>query len=196
MNSVYTEKVEEFRLTRDPLLWGVIAGSALLFIYFLILTVANSLIHATDQLLELWYWIAMLILGFGIQAGLYTYIRGMLKIRKEAGVARSTVAAAGGISTTSMIVCCAHHVTDVLPILGVSAAMLFLGQFQDLFMMIGVLSNIIGINVMLKIIQKNKLYDKEGRILPALMKLDMRKTLYYVSASSVVTFLITLYVNL
>jgi len=196
MNSVYTEKMEEFRLMRDPLLWGVIAGSALLFIYFLILTVANSLIHATEQLLQLWYWIALLLLGFGIQAGLYTYIRGMLKIRKEAGVARSAVAAAGGISTTSMVACCAHHVTDVLPILGVSAAVLFLGQFQDLFMMIGVLSNIIGINIMLKIIQKNKLYDKEGSILPALMKLDMRKTLYYVSAFSIVTFLITLYVNL
>ncbi len=28
----------------------------------------------------------------------------------------------GGTSVTAMVACCLHHVTDVLPILGVSAA--------------------------------------------------------------------------
>jgi hypothetical protein len=177
-------------------MWGIIAGTTLLSIYFLILTVANSFTHAVEQFKLMWYWITLLVVGFGIQAGLYTYIRGVLKLRKQSGVATSTVAAAGGISTTSMVACCAHHVTDVLPILGASAAVLFLSQFQNIFMMIGVLSNVIGINLMLKIIQKNELYEKNGSILPALMKLDMKKTLYFVSSFSVVTFLITLYINI
>ncbi len=196
MNCHQSNEDRQSHLIKKPLLWGIIAGTALLSIYFLILTLANSFTHAVEQFQLMWYWIVILVFGFGIQAGLYTYIRGVLKLRKQSGVATTTVATAGGISTTSMIACCAHHVTDVLPILGASAAVLFLSQFQNLFMMIGVLSNIIGINLMLKIIQKNELYEKNERILPALMKLDMKKTLYFVSSFSVVTFLITLYVNI
>jgi hypothetical protein len=141
----------------------------------------------------LWYWITLLVLGFGIQAGLYTYIRGVMKLRKETGIATSSMAAAGGISTTSMIACCAHHVTDVLPILGISAAVVFLSQFQNLFLTIGVLSNLIGISLMLKIIQKHELYQSEQRIIPALMKINMNKSFYFVGVFSAFILLVTLY---
>ena len=96
------EKVYKKKFIQMPALWGVIAGLSLLSIYFLILTVANSFGHAIEQFREMWYWISILVLGFGLQAALYTHIRGVLKARKESGVATSSVAAAGGISTTSM----------------------------------------------------------------------------------------------
>lgn len=180
-------------ISKKPLLWGCAAGLTLLTVYFLILTVGNSFSHAIDQFTEMWYWISMLVIGFSIQAGLYSYIRIALKKRKEYGTASASVAAAGGISTTSMVACCAHHVTDVLPILGLSAAVIFLNQFQTLFIVIGVLSNLIGITLMLKIIQKHSLYYQDQKILSSLMKLNMNKSFYAVSAFSAVIFLATLY---
>ncbi len=141
----------------------------------------------------MWYWILILVAGFGIQAGLYAYIRIILKTRKESGAATTSVAAAGGISTTSMVACCAHHVTDVLPILGLSAAIVFLNQFQMLFIVVGVLSNLIGITLMLRIIQKHSLYQQDQKILSLLMKLNMNKYFYAVSVFSALTFLATLF---
>jgi hypothetical protein len=190
------ESIHKKNFIKRPVLWGFVAGLSLLTIYFLILTLANSFSHSVEQFKEMWYWIFILVVGFGIQAALYTYIRGVLKFRKERGVATSSVAAAGGISTTSMVACCAHHVTDVLPILGLSAAVVFLNQFQTLFIVVGVLSNLIGITLMLKIIQKHSLYEEDQKIFPLLMKLDMNRSFYAVSALSAVTLLATLYMSI
>jgi uncharacterized integral membrane protein len=183
-------------LIKQPLLWAMIAGLSLLSVYFLILTIANSFSHSIEQFKEMWQWITVLVLGFSIQAGLFTYIRRVMKLRKESGAATSSMAAAGGISTTSMVACCAHHVTDVLPILGVSAAVVFLNQFQDLFLTVGVLSNIIGISLMLRIIQNHDLYESGQRVFSALMKLDMSTSFYFVCLLSTVVFLATLYTSI
>lgn len=187
------ESIHKKNLIKKPILWGFAASLSLLTIYFLILTVANSFSHSIEQFKEMWYWISILVVGFGIQAGLYSYIRIFLKARKESGVATSSVAAAGGISTTSMVACCVHHVADVLPILGLSAAAVFLSQFQTLFILVGVLSNLIGITLMFKIIQKHSLYQQDQKIFSILMKLNMNKSFYAVSILSALTFFVTLY---
>ncbi|MHC4321640.1 MAG: hypothetical protein ACYST3_05130, partial [Planctomycetota bacterium] len=62
------------RLIKKPVLWGIAAGLSLLTVYSLILTLANSFSHLIEQLREMWYWITILVIGFGIQAGLYSYI--------------------------------------------------------------------------------------------------------------------------
>ena len=144
---------ETFSLKR-PYFWGIVSGSLLFLIYALILTLSNSPSHAVEEFLLYWYWIIPLILGFGLQAGLYTYIRHSMKARARKGVASASMATAGGISTTSMIACCAHHVTDFLPLVGLSAAVIFLNRFQNIFFLLGVISNFIGIVLMLKIIQE------------------------------------------
>lgn len=180
-------------ISKKPLIWGCGAGLSLLLVYFLILTLANSFSHSVEQFKEMWYWITILVAGFSIQAGLYSYIRIVLKARKASGAATSSVAAAGGISTTSMVACCAHHITDVLPIIGLSAAVVFLNQYQTLFIVIGVLSNLIGITLMLRIIQKHGLYHQGQKIFSSMMRLDMNKSFYAVSALSALTFLATLY---
>lgn len=171
--------------------WGFIGGLSLLLVYFLVLSIANSFEHAIEQFIEMWYWISLLVIGFGIQIGLYSLIRNSLKQKKLTG-ATAEVATAGGISTGAMIACCAHHLTDVLPIIGLSAAALFLNQFQTLFIVIGVLSNLIGINMMLKIIQENKLHIKENGILSKILKVNMKKSLYGVIIFSAIMFLIAL----
>jgi hypothetical protein len=81
----------------------------------------------------------------------------------------------------------------VLPILGLTAAVVFLGQYQDLFLMIGVLSNLIGITLMLRIIQKHGLFQGNQKVLAGMMKLNMNKSFYFVSIFSAFTILAMLY---
>lgn len=163
------------KINQKPLIWGTIASISLLLIYFTILSLANSAEHAFQQFIDLWYWMLPLIIGFGVQVGLFVYMRTTLKERSKEGI--MSVTAAGGVSTTSMIACCAHHVVDVLPILGLTAAAMFLAQFQNLFLVIGVVSNLIGINIMLKIIQEHKLFSK-STLLGKIMQINMKKLLY------------------
>jgi hypothetical protein len=53
-----------------------------------------------------------------------------------------------------MVACCIHHVTDVLPVLGLSAAATFLTRYQRPFMLIELGMNIVGILVMLTVLYR------------------------------------------
>jgi hypothetical protein len=64
------------------------------------------------------------------------------------------VGASGGTSVTAMVACCLHHVTDVLPILGLSAAATFLTRYQRPFMLAGLGMNILGIIIMLVVLYR------------------------------------------
>ena len=140
-----------------PILWGSAGSAVLLLLYFGILSWSNSFAHAIEELGKIWMWILPLTLGFGVQAGLFSYIKITSK-RKADLTSTASVAAAGGVSTTAMVACCMHHVTDVLPVLGASAASIFLIQYQEVFLAVGVVSNLLGIFIMLRVIQKNGLY--------------------------------------
>lgn len=145
---------------RKHILYGSGASAALLIVYIGILTLAESFSHAVQQFGLLWYLMVPLVIGFGIQIGLYFYIREGFKLM--AASATGSAAASGGVSAGSMILCCLHHVTDVLPIIGLSAASLFLSQYQEFFLVLGIFSSIIGILLMLNIMQKHGLHKKEG----------------------------------
>lgn len=165
--------------------FGFLAGAALLSVYFIIVSLANSVEHAVQEFFRILQWITALITGFGVQVGLYTYIRELIKIKKLAG-ATASVTSAGSVSTTSMIACCAHHLTDTLPIIGVSAASVFLIKYQEAFLLTGVLSNAVGILLMLRIMQTNRLYDEQKRILRAIFKVNLRKVLYFAVPASII----------
>lgn len=75
------------------------------------------------------------------------------------------IGASGGTSATAMVACCIHHVTDVLPILGLSAAASFLTRYQRPFMLIGLAMNLIGIGVMLFV-----LYRERQKLQPVLLE--------------------------
>ncbi|NOY64702.1 MAG: hypothetical protein GXO97_04805 [Nitrospirae bacterium] len=192
MNETYAETMSFKR----AYLGGFLAATILLVVYTLVLTLSNSLAHAIEEFLVYWYWIAPLIVGFGLQAGLYLYIRTSISARKEKGTASAAIATAGGVSTTSMVACCAHHITDVLPLVGLSAAVVFLNQFQSLFFLLGIVSNTVGIILMLKIIQQHGLYSKDGLILPVLMRINMTRALYISIMGGAVILLISLYKKL
>jgi len=192
MKKITYEKLHKKHLVRRPLVFGILGSLILLSLYFLIVTLANSFQHSVEEFIRIWYWILLLVVGFGVQVGLYAYTKGFVKVRNIVG-ATGSVAATGGVSTASMVACCAHHAADVLPIIGLSAAAIFLNKYQVLFIVVGVLSNLIGMGWMLIIIQKHTLYRENVGYLRKLMQFDMKKSFYYVLSFSVLIFLIALY---
>lgn len=175
-------------MTRNKPLFAGMGGAIGLFIlYFGIVSLSESFGDALYQFGEIWYWVFLLVAGFGTQVGLLVYVRDAAH-GKTAG-ATAGVAASGGVSTLAMIACCAHHVTDVLPILGLSAAAVFLVEYQTPFILFGVFSNLAGITVMLGIIQKCGLYPKTVAF-TKIFAFDMKKVLkaVVVSAVTIVTF--------
>lgn len=165
----------------SPFLWGLFAGAALLAVYFAVLTLSNSLGHAIEELRQIGGWIFLMVVGFGTQVGLFVFMKRAASRKKAAG-GTAAVAASGGVSTTAMVACCMHHVTDVLPILGASAAAIFLIRYQEVFLAAGVVSNLIGINIMLSLIQKYGFFDGKNMVLKSLLKINMSKALWVTSS--------------
>jgi phosphoglycerol transferase MdoB-like AlkP superfamily enzyme len=113
--------------------------------------------YASSQFVRDRLYVLPIILGFGIQAALYSILRLRLfvPITSTHG-AGPVMGASGGTSAAAMVACCLHHVTDVLPILGLSAAASFLTRYQRPFMLLGLLMNLAGIVIMLIILYREK----------------------------------------
>lgn len=130
------------------IIWGLTGTLGLLLFYFLTMRLlAGSREVAFSQFRSLWYFMLLLSIGFGIQAGLYTNLRSKMKNSISKGIMTGSTAT----STISMITCCTHHLTDVLPIIGLSAISVFLVNYQVPLLLIGIASNVIGVIYLLRI---------------------------------------------
>ena len=174
------------RLRQHAILWACGAGSALIAVYLIVLALTNSLEHATTELLRLKYWMTALVLGFGLQVGLFAYARAAA--HGHAIHARG-VAAAGSTSTAAMIACCAHHLTDVLPFIGLTGAALFLSAYQTLFLLLGVLSNAVGVVYVLGIVRRHRLFPERRSVLSLVVRGPVDRALYPVAVASAVLFI-------
>ena len=146
---------------RKRILWPVgmgLAGSAFLFLlYFGIVSVAESPRHALDLFWQDRLIVFPIILGFGVQTGLYTILKKRLFLpAADTGPSGALTGAGGATSTIAMAACCAHHVADVLPILGLTAAAAFLAQYRTAFMLLGLGTTLIGVVVMLAILGRER----------------------------------------
>jgi hypothetical protein len=103
------------------------------------------------------FYVVPIILGFGAQAALYSVLRFRLFIPVTSTSHTGTLmGTSGGTSATAMVACCIHHVTDVLPILGLSAVASFLTRYQRPFMLVGLTMNILSIITMLFILYRER----------------------------------------
>jgi hypothetical protein len=60
------------------------------------------------------------------------------------------VAAAGtgaGASVVGMLACCAHHIADIAPLVGVNLAATFLATYRVPFMAVGIAVNVVAIGI-------------------------------------------------
>jgi hypothetical protein len=142
---------------------GFLGAVGLAALYLGIVALAESWAHAWDLFREDETFVVPIVLGFGIQVGLYTHLKGVLRPANGTGATGALTGTSGGASTLGMLACCAHHVTDVLPLLGLSGAAVFLAQYKVPFMVLGLLSNAIGIVVLVLTIRKaNRMMSSEG----------------------------------
>jgi len=127
--------------------FGLVGATALVGLYLGIVTWAQGSEHAFELLWDDRIFVGLISAGFGTQVGLFTYLRLL-----QRAMARESVALAGAgtaTSSVSMVACCAHHLADVLPIVGLSGLAVFLVEFRTPLMLLGIATNVVGIVVML-----------------------------------------------
>ena len=129
-------------ITTKSILHGVFASGVLLGIYFAVLTLVSGWTFAQDQFSQFWYFIVSLAAGFGVQIGLYAYLRDLIRgLHGGGGVLGIT----GTTSTAAMISCCTHYLVNLLPILGVAGIVTFVAQYQTELFWVGIVFNLGGI---------------------------------------------------
>ncbi len=133
----------------NSVFYGVIAGTLLLLFYLAVLSFFQGFEFAISNFRELWYFVVPLAVGFGIQIGLFVSI-------KHNAVLNAEVATSGGVSGGSMVVCCTHFLLNAIPILGLSGLATFLMAYQKWFFTIGIISNIVGIGILINHKKKMK----------------------------------------
>jgi len=133
-------------------LQGFIIGILALSVFYILFlfAISGDLNHPLSQFSLLQPWMSILIIGFGIQFGLFWLLRKGYRFsihdKHDAVVTTGTSTTVSGMA---MVACCAHHAVELLPILGLSAAALFLSAYQEQLLIFGVVTNAIGIVMML-----------------------------------------------
>lgn len=130
----------QYRTLVRPIIFGLLAALGLLAFYLGTITLAQGWGHAIEQLTTDRLFVGAIMAGFGTQIGLYTYLRGMHLHAAAGGLAAST-----GTSTVAMLACCAHHLTDVFAIFGLSGAAIFLNVYKTPLLWLGIVMNLFGI---------------------------------------------------
>lgn len=137
-------------MKRNPIVWkslvyGFSGMAGLLGIYFGLLTAVSGWEFTLSQFFDFWYFIVPLAAGFGIQIGLYSYLRNAVR---EMDMSGKVVAVSGTTSTAAMISCCAHYLTNILPVVGAAGAVALVAQYQVELFWFGLAANLAGIAYM------------------------------------------------
>lgn len=129
---------------------GIVGSAALLAVYFAAVSLISGWPFAIDQFTSFWYFIISLAAGFGIQIGLYSYLKNAVNSRGGHGV----IAVSGTTSTAAMVSCCAHYLANILPIIGATGVIALIGQYQVEIFWFGLAANTLGIGYIINRIIK------------------------------------------
>lgn len=121
---------------------GSIATLILLAIYLAIVSFVSGWDFMLDQFYQFWYFVITLAIGFGIQIGLYSYLKNVIHHQNTSG---RVLAVSGTTSTAAMISCCAHYLVNLLPILGTVGVVTVISQYQVQLFWVGIAFNLMGI---------------------------------------------------
>lgn len=134
-----------------PIVFGLLGTLGLIGFYLGTITLAQGWNHALQQLADDRWFVGAIAAGFGSQLGLFTHLRGRRARASAGGVVAST-----GTSATAMLACCAHHLTEILPILGLSGAAIFLNAYKTPLLWIGIAMNLGGLAYLIWQIRKQR----------------------------------------
>ncbi len=128
-------------MPKRPLIAGIIATDALLALFVVLVTSISGWATTTSQFANYWYYLVPLAIGFGIQVGMYIYLREMAK----RAMSKKVMAVTGSTSTAAMISCCAHYLVNILPIISAAGVAAFIGQYQVKLFWVGIAFNLFGL---------------------------------------------------
>lgn len=123
---------------------GALAATALAAFYALVIGWASDLDHLGSQARADWYYVVPILAGFGTQVALLVELRHRRRARH---LEQNAAAAGAGASAFGMVACCAHHLADLAPIIGASAAAAFLTDHRVELMATGIAINAAGVVV-------------------------------------------------
>jgi hypothetical protein len=127
------------------LLVGIAGAAALLGAYLAIIAIAQGPAHAVEQLRADALFVGPITLGFGTQVALFAELRAIDRGHRAAA---AVTVAGTGTSAAAMLACCAHHLVDLLPIVGLSAASAFLTAYKTPLFLVSIGINLFGVAVM------------------------------------------------
>lgn len=130
------------RIWVNPFRVGGLGGLALLMVYFLILSLVSGWGFAWEQFRTFWYFVVALAVGFGIQIGLFIYLR---QVTRHSSASGKVVAVSGATSTGAMIACCTHYLANVLPVLATTGIVALVAQYQVQLFWVGLAFNLAGV---------------------------------------------------
>src|SRR5659263_224650 len=131
-------------LLKNPFVFGASAGILVVLFNISIASLAEGSFEKGYQVfLTNGIFVYLIPLAVGVQMGLFRYHRnittGNLAGSEKVGMAGSAT------SSLTMVACCLHHVSDILPSIGlILAASSFLIQYKNAIIITGLLSNVAG----------------------------------------------------
>ena len=130
-------------MNRHSLHWGVTASGALTGFYVGVVAASGGWEHLRDQARTDWWLLTPIILAFGTQVALSVELRR----RHHAQHLAATTGAGTGASAVGMVACCAHHLVDLLPLLGAAGIAGFLFDWRIPLMIAGLAINLAAVAV-------------------------------------------------
>ncbi len=141
---------------RNPYVFGASIGILVIIFNISIASLAEGSVENGYQVfLTNGIFVYLIPVAVGIQMGLFRYHRnittGNIDGSEKMGMAGS------GTSSVTMVVCCLHHVSDLLPTVGfIIAASSFLIQYKNTIIITGLLFNVAGSIYIARAIIKDK----------------------------------------
>jgi len=121
---------------------GTLATATLLVIYFGLVSLVSGIEFTRDQFAQFWPFVIALAVGFGVQVGMYTFLRHAVHGAHASG---KVVAVSGTTSGAAMVSCCTHYLVNLLPALGATGLVTLVGQYQVELFWFGLAANAAGI---------------------------------------------------
>lgn len=141
---------------------GFAAADALLVLFIVLVTGISGWVTTKSQFEQYWYYLVPLAIGFGIQVGMYVYLREAV----ERMMSKKVMAITGSTSTVAMISCCAHYLVNILPIVGATGVATFIGQYQVRLFWVGIAFNLFGIAFIARKVMHARAHLNGTRTLP------------------------------
>lgn len=123
---------------------GLLAAAALGVFYAAVVALASGAEHLADQARADWPYLSLIVAGFGTQVALLVELRHRRRVRR---LEQAAAGAGVGSGAVGMVACCAHHLADLAPVVGLSGAATFLTDWRLEFMLAGIAVNAVGIAV-------------------------------------------------